>query len=136
MGNRAIDEDDIEEEEIEDEADDSIIAEGVAQQQMEARVQDQIDRNREEHNRLVHRLESMPDTEEEPTAEQSQLEEEIQDSINHQVIEESNAMLLAERAQQEKEAGEQAPRTPEPSTPPHVGLKKASSSIPICCLPI
>ena len=32
VGNREIDEDDVEEEEIDDEADDSIIAEGVAQQ--------------------------------------------------------------------------------------------------------
>ena len=82
VGSREVDEGDIEEEEIEDEADDSIIAEGVAQHQMEARVEQQmdtrveqqriqqrIDRNREEFDHLVHRLESRPDDEEEPSAE-------------------------------------------------------------------
>ena len=43
---------------------------------MEARVQYQIDLNREEHERLIRRLKSMPNDEEEPTTEQSQLEEE------------------------------------------------------------
>ena len=117
VGSRDIDEDDIVEEIIEDEADDSIIASAVAQQQMEARVQDQMDRNRQEHDRLVRRIESRPDDEEEPSAEQLQLEEEIQDSINQQVIDESNAMLL--QAESGGNAtGEQAPGTPGPSTPP------------------
>ena len=77
-----------------------------------------MDRNREEHERLIQRLENMPDTEEEPTPEQLRQEEEIQDMINYQVNDESNAMVLADLAQQEKEAGEQSPGTPEPSTPP------------------
>ena len=112
VGNREILEEDIEEEEIEDEADDSIIAEGVTQQQMEARVQHQMDLNREEHERLIRRLESMPNDKEEPTAEQSQLEEEYQDLLNYRVLEESNTLLLQEQAalanrvQREKEAGE------------------------------
>ena len=82
VGNREIDEDDIEEEIIEDEANDSIVATAVAQQQMEERVQNRRDLNREEHERLVARIESAPDNDEEPTAEQLRLEEEIQDSIN------------------------------------------------------
>ena len=65
----------------------------------------------------------MPDTEEEPTPEQLRLEEEIQDSINQQVIDESNAMLLAE-----EEAGEQAPRTSTPSTPP---LQRPEEGLPV-----
>ena len=82
VGSREIDEDDIEEEIIDDEADDSIIADAVAQQEMEARVQQQINRNREEHNRLVYRLKSRPNDKEEPSTKQLRLEEEIQDLIN------------------------------------------------------
>ena len=57
-----------------------------------------MDLNREEYKRLVRRLESMPIDEEEPTAEQLQLEEEYQDLLNYRVIEESNTLLLQEQA--------------------------------------
>ena len=61
----------------------------------------------------------MPNNEEEPTPEQLRREEEIQDSINYQVIDESNTLLLAK-----EEAGEQAPRISRPSIPPPQRLKE------------
>ena len=127
VGSRDIEEDDVVDEFIDDEADDSIIADAVAQQQMEARVQNQMDRNREEHDRLVRRIESRPDDEEEPSAEQLRLEEEMQDSINQQVIDESNAMLLQAESGGNV-TGEQAPGTPGPSTPP---LYRPEEGLPV-----
>ena len=77
VDHREISEKDVEEEEINDKINNFIIVKSVAQQQMKARVQHQMNRNREKHKRLIQRLKSKFNNKKEFIMKQSRLKEKI-----------------------------------------------------------
>lgn len=95
IGTRVIDENEIEDHEIEDEMDTSLINDAVEQEALEQRVQLQL------------------------VSEDAAYEDAYQETVTHQIIEDSNRMLADQEEDTALSRERQVSQTPEPSTPPN-----------------